>query len=146
MFRGRHTATVDAKGRLKMPTEFKAVLEQNFGPEVFVTSLDGASARVYPFSEWRKIEDKLLVMSKMDPLRRKFLDGANYWGQTARMDPQGRMLVPVTLRDAAGLQGKVDVLGNLEYIAVWNPDRLKDHIAGNPITPADEQALSDHRV
>ena len=56
MFRGNNTATVDEKGRLKIPTAFKTIIDEKYGNDFFVTSLDGTSVRVYPLPEWVKVE------------------------------------------------------------------------------------------
>ncbi len=143
MLRGNYPATVDAKGRLKIPTTFKSHLEVTFGHDFYVTSLDGQSVRVYPFSVWREIEDKLAALPSMNKSRRKLLDRVNYWGQAVQMDAQGRILIPSLLRESAGMHGEVAVIGYLNYLDVWNMDRFREHLDSNPLTDEDLQALSD---
>ncbi|MFZ0962392.1 MAG: division/cell wall cluster transcriptional repressor MraZ [Terriglobia bacterium] len=129
MLRGSKTATVDGKGRLKVPTAFKADLDKTYGQDVdfFVTSLDGQSVRVYPYPEWIKIEEKLAPLPSMNKAKKRFLDRTNYWGETARADAQGRILIPSLLRESAGMQGEVKVIGGHdEYLEVWNMDRLRE--------------------
>ncbi|HEV2416790.1 MAG TPA: division/cell wall cluster transcriptional repressor MraZ [Terriglobia bacterium] len=146
MLRGKCSATVDTKGRLKIPSVFKAVFEENYGPDVYITSLDGQYARVYPFSEWRKIEDRLGALSSMDKARNKLLDRTNYWGQMARMDAQGRILMPPQLREDAAVRGEVEVMGYLNHLQVWNPDRFREHLNQEPLADEDVQALSDKNI
>ena len=55
MLRGNYPATVDGKGRLKIPASFKAYLDENYGADFYVTSLRGESVRVYPLPKWREI-------------------------------------------------------------------------------------------
>lgn len=143
MLRGNYPATVDGKGRLKIPAAFKTFLDENYGPDFYVTSLDGQSVRIYPFSVWRDIEDKLAALPSMTKAKKKFLDRANYWGQTARMDGQGRVLIPSLLREAAATRGEVAVIGYLNYLDVWNMERFREHIEQNPFTDDDEQTLSN---
>ncbi len=143
MLRGRHAATVDAKGRLKMPTAFKTIVEEKYGPDFYVTSLTGEYVRIYPFPEWRRIEEKLAALPSMNKSKRKFLDRTNYWGQAARMDSQGRILVPSQLRESAAMRGEVAVLGYLDHLDVWSPERFDRYLEENPITEEDEKALSD---
>ncbi len=143
MLRGRHAATVDAKGRLKMPTAFKTIVEEKYGPDFYVTSLTGEYVRIYPFPEWRRIEEKLAALPSMNKSKRKFLDRTNYWGQAARMDSQGRILVPSQLRESAVMRGEVAVLGYLDHLDVWSPERFDRYLEENPITEEDEKALSD---
>lgn len=146
MLRGKCSATVDIKGRLKVPSAFKAVFDENYGPDVYITSLDGQYARVYPFAEWRKIEDRLASLSSMDKARNKLLDRTNYWGQMARMDAQGRILMPPQLREDAAVRGEVVVMGYLNHLQVWNPDRFREHLNQEPLADEDLQALSDKNI
>lgn len=130
MFRGNNPATVDDKGRLKIPTAFKALLDEKYGQEFFVTSLDGQSVRVYPLPVWIKIEEKLAPLPSMNKAKKHFLDRTNYWGQMARADAQGRVLIPALLRESAGMQGEVAVIGHLEeYLEVWSLERLREPMA-----------------
>jgi MraZ protein len=126
MFRGNNPATVDGKGRLKIPTAFKSELDEKYGQEFFVTSLDGKSVRIYPLSVWVKLEAKLAPLPTMNKAKKSFLDRTNYWGQMSTADSQGRILIPAQLRQSAGMNGEVDVIGHLEeYLEVWNRERLR---------------------
>ena len=140
MFRGNNPATVDDKGRLKIPTAFKAELDEKYGQDFFVTSLDGQSVRVYPLPVWIKIEEKLAPLPSMNKAKKHFLDRTNYWGQMARADAQGRVLVPTLLRESAGMQGEVAVMGHEEYLDVWSLDRLRVPMA-QPFPDEEKDAL-----
>ena len=59
MLRGNAPARIDDKGRLKVPTAFRAVIQEEHGRELFVTSLTGESVRIYPMPVWLEIEQKL---------------------------------------------------------------------------------------
>ncbi|MGH9326738.1 MAG: division/cell wall cluster transcriptional repressor MraZ [Terriglobia bacterium] len=142
MFRGMHAATVDQKGRMKIPTAFKSILDEKYGPDFYITSLEGQCARVYPLAEWLKVEEKLAQLPSMNKAKRKFLDRTNYWGQVVRMDNQGRILIPPQLREAAGMRGQVAVMGDLVYLEVWNTQRFAEHMEQNPFTEEDEATLS----
>src|SRR5256886_12856976 len=106
MFRGNHPARVDEKGRLKVPAEFKRVLDEKYGQQFYITSFDGKVAQVYPFEEWERIEQKLAGLSTFNPTKKKFLDRTNYWGQQIEMDGQGRLLIPQLLRESAQIKGR----------------------------------------
>jgi MraZ protein len=92
---------------------------------------------------WREIEEKLAALPSMNKAKKKFLDRANYWGQSARMDGQGRVLIPSLLREAAATRGEVAVIGYLNYVDVWNMERFRDHMEQSPFTEDDEQTLSN---
>ena len=143
MFRGNYPATVDGKGRLKFPAAIKAILDDIHATDFYVTSHNGESVRIYPFQEWLKLEDKLKQQPSMNRSVKKFLDRTNYYGQTARTDSQGRILIPSLLRESAAMQGEVAVLGYLNYLEVWNKQRYLEHLEKDPFTDDDMKALSD---
>lgn len=143
MFRGNNPATVDDKGRLKIPTAFRTELDEQYGQDFFVTSLNGESAWIYPLPAWVKIEEKLATLPSMNKAKKHFLDRTNYWGQMSRTDSQGRVLIPALLRDSAGMQGEVAVLGYLTYLEVWNMERYREYLEREPLTSEDEQTLTN---
>jgi MraZ protein len=140
MFRGNHPTRVDEKGRLKIPAEFKRVVDEKYAQQFYITSFDGKSALVYPFEEWERIEEKLSRLSTFNPTRKKLLDRTNYYGQQVEMDGQGRLLVPQLLREAADIKGEVAVVGNLTYLEVRNLEAYKKQIE-EPFTEEDLNTL-----
>ena len=143
MFRGNHPTRVDEKGRLKVPAEYKRVIDEKYAQRFYITSLDGIVAQVYPFEEWERIEQKLASLSTFNPTKKKFLTRTNYYGQVVEMDGQGRLLVPQTLRQAAHIRGEVAVLGNLTYLEVRNMEALDTEIKEQPFTDEDIKTLDD---
>ena len=143
MFRGNAPARIDDKGRLKVPTSFRALLEGKYGRELFLTSLTGENVRIYPMPVWLETEQKLAEMPSTHPSRIRFLDRANYYGQIAELDAQGRVIIPVRLREAATMTGDVDVLGLVKYLDVWNHDRFLAKLQRDAYTDEDARALSE---
>ena len=146
MFRGNAPASIDNKGRLKVPTAFKSLLESKYGRELFITSLTGECVRIYPMPVWIEIEEKLGRMPSTHPSRLRFLDRVNYFGQAADLDAQGRVVIPLRLREAATMNGEVDVLGQVFYLDVWNHERLTIKMQREPYTDDDARALSEFGV
>ncbi len=142
MLRGNYTARIDSKGRLKVPTPFRRIVEETHGTGVYVTSLTGESVRIYPLPEWESIEQRLTLLPSMDPARRKFLDRTNYYGQQAAIDGQGRVLIHPILRKSAGVIGDVAVLGYLTYLEVWELERFQMRLLSDPYTEEDEAAIA----
>jgi MraZ protein len=143
MFRGNHPTRVDEKGRLKIPAEFKRVIDEKYGQQYYITSLDGDVAQVYPFEEWERIEQKLAGLSSFNPTKKKFLERVNYWGQQVEMDGQGRLLIPQLLREAAQIKGEVAVVGYLNYLEVRNLETYRKKIQEEKFTPEDEKTLDE---
>ena len=144
MFRGSSPAKIDDKGRLKVPTDFRRVLEDRHGsPDLFVTSVLGDSALVYPLPVWEELEAKLVALPSTNPVRTRFLERASYYGQLAQLDVQGRILIPQLLRESAGMTGDVVVMGQLDHLVIWNHDRFRARLTDQPFTEDDYRALSD---
>ncbi|HEX8494543.1 MAG TPA: division/cell wall cluster transcriptional repressor MraZ [Pyrinomonadaceae bacterium] len=142
MLRGNYTARIDPKGRLKVPTPFRRIVEEKHGVGVYVTSLTGENVRIYPLPEWEAIEQRLALLPSMDPARRKFLDRTNYYGQQTAMDGQGRILIHPLLRKSAGIYGDVAVLGYLTYLEVWELEKFQQRLLSDPYTEEDEAAIA----
>jgi MraZ protein len=122
LLRGNHGATVDGKGRLKIPARFRDLIRANFGSEMYVTCLsaDGSSAHVFPLAIWQKFEQSLSRIPLVEPARRPIEDAASYFGLEGAMDRQGRVLISQLLRKSAQLEGQeVCVLGKGHYLEVW---------------------------
>jgi len=146
VFRGNAPARIDDKGRLKVPNAFKSLLESKYGRELFLTSLTGEHVRIYPMPVWLEIEEKLGRMPSTHPSRLRFLDRVNYFGQAAELDAQGRVLIPQRLREAATMNGEVDVLGQVNCLDVWNHERLTTKMQRDAYTDDDARALSEFGV
>lgn len=144
--RGSATARIDDKGRLKLPNAFRAVIERDFGREVFITSLTGTSVLIYPMPVWIEIERKVAAMPSTHPARRKYLDRVNYFGQATELDPQGRLIIQPRLRDGAQMKGEVDVIANANYLEVWNSERIKARLHDEPWTDRDGHDIAGFGV
>jgi MraZ protein len=144
MLRGNCPARIDDKGRLKVPEAFKKVLEERYtSPEFWVTSLDGNFARIYPLEEWTRVEEKLSQGGSFNSARGKLLNRLNYFGQVVNWDKQGRILIPSVLREKAEIKGDVAVLGQLNWLAVWNEERFLAEVINNPMTDEDGKVLDE---
>ena len=146
VLRGNAPAKIDDKGRLKIPTGFRGVLDTQYGRDVFVTSLTGDSVRIYPMPVWIEIERKLAQIPSTHPSRLRFFSRINYYGQTAEVDNQGRVLIHPRLRDAAGMVGEVDVFGQYDHLEVWNHERFVTKLASDPYTDDDARALAQFGI
>ena len=146
MLRGNYAAKIDDKGRLKIPNAFRSLVETKHGKELFVTSLTGECVRIYPMPVWLELEEKLGRMPTTHPARLRFLDRVNYFGQAAEIDTQGRVVIHPRLRETAGMNGEVDVLGEVERLEVWNHERLVSKLQAEPFTDDDAKALSEFGI
>ena len=141
MFRGSHIARVDEKGRLKVPAEFKRLLDEKYGTTFFITSFDGERAEIFPMQEWEKIEVEMAAKTS-SPQKTKFLEVTNYYGQVVEMDGQGRLLLPQNLRDKAGLAGDLAVMGLQTRLSAVNDEQQVARLKAAPLTGDDFAALA----
>jgi MraZ protein len=147
MLRGNHPARIDEKGRIKIPNSFRALLESQYGAELFVTSVTGEYVRIYPMPVWLEIERRLAEVPSANPSKQRFLDRVNFFGQTATLDKQGRVVLPQLLRESAAMAGEVSVLGLQNHLAVWNQKRLTDRLfKQDPFTEEDGRVLSEFGI
>jgi MraZ protein len=146
VFRGNAPARIDDKGRLKVPNAFRSLLESKYGRELFLTSLSGEYVRIYPMPVWLEIEQKVGAMPTTHPSRLRFLERVNYFGQAGELDTQGRVIIPLRLREAATMSGDVDVLGQVTCLDVWNHDRFVAKMLRDPYTDDDARALSEFGI
>jgi len=143
VLRGNSPAKIDEKGRLKVPNGFRSYMQQEYGRELFVTSLHGDSVRIYPMPIWIELERRLGQVPSAHPSRQRYFDRVNFYGQVAELDAQGRVLIHPRLRESAHMVGEVDVFGQYDYLEIWNHERFLAKLQREPFTDDDARALSD---
>jgi MraZ protein len=127
MFRGRFAHTIDAKGRVSIPASFRVELQEHDERPPFLTNLPRCLA-LYPNDQWLKIEERVANLSQIRPevqaYQRFLVSGA----QPCPIDRQGRMLVPPTLREHAGLEREVIIAGVGPRIEMWDRERFDEEL------------------
>ena len=122
MFRGRFEHTLDPKGRVSLPSKYREVLSTNYDERLIVTNFDGC-LWAYPHHEWCAIEDKVASLPQFKPevkaLQRVFISAAT----ECSLDKSGRILLPQTLRDYAGIDKDVVFVGMIQKVEIWAKDR-----------------------
>ena len=123
MFTGEFQHTLDAKGRVIMPSRLRDGLGERF---VITRGLDHCLF-VYPVAEWTRLEQKLsqqpFTKSDARAFNRFFFSGA----MEVESDKQGRVLIPQYLRDYAGIEKEVMVIGVADGLEIWNEASLKEY-------------------
>jgi len=143
---GHAPARVDDKGRLKIPADFRKLIEDKYGADCFITSIDGEHAILYPMPVWYDFQARLAKVPSTSIAKQKMLERVNYYGHAATIDGQGRVLIPSVLREVAGIADDVVVLGNNDHLIVWNEERIQKRLAKSPLTPEDMKELELHGV
>ena len=123
MFMGEYNHTIDAKGRLIIPAKFRELLGTEF---VLTRGLDGCLF-IYPVDEWKAFEQKLRALPLTNKNARTFSRFFVAGAAMCELDRQGRVLVPQTLREFAGLEKDVVLTGNLDRIEVWSKEKWSEN-------------------
>jgi MraZ protein len=142
VFRGNNPAKVDDKGRLKIPSAFKALLDAANVTELYITSTDGRKAEIWPLPEWEKREKLLAEESNMNDSVEKYLNLTSYYGQQVEMDSQSRVVRPQKLRDRGKLDAEVVVLGKLVYLEVQNEKEFELSLGAYEMTAEDRKSVA----
>nr|WP_330361345.1 division/cell wall cluster transcriptional repressor MraZ [Anaerostipes sp. CAG:276] len=122
---GEYNHTIDAKGRLIIPSKFREALGSEF---VLTKGLDGCLF-VFPMKEWEAFEEKLRSLPLIDKNARKFSRFFLAGASTCELDKQGRILVPGTLREFAQMDKEVVLTGMLDRIEVWSKEQWLENNA-----------------
>ena len=127
MFRGRSVHTLDAKGRIRIPSRFREILKSLYDDRFIITNYDRCLI-AYPLQEWEKIEEKLgelsLVRQDVKAFQRFFISGA----VECNFDKQGRVLIPPTLREHALLEREVVLAGMVKSFEIWSKPMWDEEI------------------
>lgn len=121
MFRSSSFHTIDAKGRVIIPARFRVDLKDDGkGAGVMISNKDDC-LYAYTFSEWEAVENRILAAksANMAEFRRFFLGNSC----ECMLDSQDRILIPKSLREYAGLEKEIVLVGNLDHFEIW--DRTK---------------------
>ncbi len=141
MFRGRFVHTMDPKGRLSIPTAFRAKIQEESANPPILTSFAGC-LHLYPFEDWavveRKLADASILQTNAHALQRLFISGAT----ECPIDNQGRILVPAYLREHAHLEREVTVAGVGRRVELWNKTRFEEDLAKTESNPDELSRLA----
>lgn len=126
MFLGTHSPRLDDKGRMVLPAKYRDGLAAGL---VFTKGQE-RSIVVWPASEFAEYAERLSVASRSDAAVRAYLR-VLFSGATDEIpDRQGRVMVPSALRDYAGLDREVVVVGNGTTLEIWNSTAWEQYLEG----------------
>lgn len=125
MFMGEYNHTIDAKGRLIVPSRFREILGDAF---VVTKGLDGCLF-VYDNEEWKLFEEKLRSLPITNKEARQFVRFFLAGATEAEVDKQGRILIPNVLREFAELTKDVVLVGVGSRIEIWGRERFESAAA-----------------
>lgn len=122
MFFGETAINLDAKGRLAIPMRYRDSIQEQSGGQLVLTysAFDSGALYLYPEKEWERVRDDVTSLSTFDrghrSLQRKLVGSAS----AVEPDGNGRIQIPQTLRQVAGLEKRVVLLGMGNRFEIWN--------------------------
>ena len=128
MYFGETAINLDAKGRLAIPMRYRDAIQEACGGALVLTysAFDHGALYLYPQEKWEEVRDKVMTLSTFDPrhrsLQRKLVGSAS----SVEPDASGRIQLPQTLRQVAGLEKKVVLLGMGNRFEIWNETVLNN--------------------
>ncbi len=126
MYFGETAINLDAKGRLAIPMRYRDAIQEACGGQLVLTynAFDHGALYLFPKDKWEKVRDEVMQLSTYEPrhrsLQRKLVGSAS----AVEPDASGRIQLPQTLRQVAGLEKKVVLLGMGERFEIWNENVL----------------------
>ncbi len=134
MFRGRTTVSLDAKGRLAVPSRYRERLAESYDNALVLTpSPYDPCLWLYPLREWELIEEKLARLPDHDRATRRMKQILRGAAEDVTLDSQGRVLIPQHLRERGGLDRMVTILGEGSRFELWDEARWKEVEAGEDL-------------
>ncbi len=130
MFLGRHNLTLDNKGRLSIPAKYREVLATMYGNQLVLTGLDRCIV-AYPLTEWQKFEEKARQLPSLKRDVRNFFRGFYSAASECSLDRQGRVLIPPQLREYAGLDREVVLVGIANKMEIWSKEQWEEQSREN---------------
>lgn len=141
-FRGGFPATIDAKGRVKLPARLRELMEAGFGRDVYVCSFFPHELRIYPLAVWETVEERILSKPAMKPAVLKLIERVNY-GQALEVDDQGRIVVPALLREMVDVEGEVVISGRINHLAVTRRTRAAAMLKEDSLSADELEELAE---
>lgn len=127
MFLGRYEHTIDEKGRISIPAKFRETLKVNYDERLIITTMDGC-LYAYPHKEWKIIEEKASNFDIIKPEDRQFMRIFFSGAMECNLDKLGRIIIPPTHREYAGIVKDVIFAGMLKRIEIWSKERFEEKI------------------
>lgn len=119
-FIGHHTYSLDNKGRVSIPSEFRDVLSERYDEKLVLMKHYDRCLVAYPVEEWAKLDEKISALPASDPMVTRFLRNFYSSAKVCELDGQGRVLVPPALKAYAGLTREVIIIGLSNKMEIWD--------------------------
>ncbi len=124
-FIGEYSYSLDSKGRINMPAKFRQVLSKDNKNTFVITRGMDTCVWVYPLNQWLEIEKSLRSLSSLSKIHRTFVRNTARYATPSTYDKQGRITIPPSLVDYAGLDKDVLIIGMVNKMEIWDTKNLE---------------------
>ena len=124
-FIGEYSYSLDSKGRINMPAKFRQVLSKDNKNTFVMTRGMDACVWVYPLNQWLEIEKSLRSLSSLSKIHRTFVRNTARYATPSTYDKQGRITIPPSLVDYAGLDKDILIIGMVNKMEIWDTKNLE---------------------
>ena len=143
MFRGVNNITLDAKGRMAMPTRYRERLHERCDGQLVVTVDRDHCLLVYPLPEWEEIERKLVRLPSLNKQARRLQRLLIGHATECQLDANGRVLLPPPLREFASLERQAVLIGQGNKFELWDEQIWNERRDGWLAEEDDELEMPD---
>ncbi|MCP4148906.1 MAG: hypothetical protein GY757_14260 [bacterium] len=141
-FRGSFELKLDDRGRIKIPAKYLSVITEQYGNDLYITSLNGDRVYLYPLSVWEGIEQSIEAMKVRAPEIEEYITRTSFWGNEGEVDSRGRVLIPPELRNESKLDGIVRIFGKIDHMVIWNEELFRKTSLDGEFTDGKLQEVS----
>ena len=143
MFQGSHAINIDAKGRIAIPAKYRdALLSDSAGKMVMTAHTQDRCALLYPQTQWQEIVPKIEALPTFNKAALRVQRLLIGYACPLDLDGNGRLLVPPTLRDFAGFEKKLMLVGLGKKFELWDEQAWLDSLAQTDEGALPEEMLS----
>ena len=144
-FIGHHSHSLDTKGRVSIPSEFREVLSERYDERLVLMKHYDRCLVAYPVEEWLHLDEKVRALPQSDPMVIKYKRTYYSSAKVCELDGQGRVLVPPELKSYAGLSREVFIIGLSDKMEIWDAQIWKKENPEEDIA-AVKSAMAAHGV
>ena len=124
-FIGHHVYSLDSKGRVSIPSDFRDVLVERYDERLVLMKHYDRCLVAYPLEEWQKLDEKISALPASDPMVTRYLRSYYSSAKVCELDKQGRVLVPPALKSYAGLSRDAVIIGLSNKLEIWDSETWK---------------------
>ena len=132
MFQGHSIAVLDAKSRIVLPGKFRTKMTPEADNKIVLTRGLNGCLMLYPLDEWERVKKGLMNYNVFNEKERYFMRQFMMYVHECELDSHNRFLLPSQLIEFAHIKKEVLLLGMLQNVEVWDPERKAEYDKQNP--------------